>query len=399
MAVPQQALSTAMATFQSGFVSIQRDFLGYGLTTFLLLLTIAFVIKFLEYAANKDVAENLPNFVRELLIAGFFYSVMLNLSWLSTLPASANQIGMGYLGTVDPSSIIVQGVNIANTIMKPLEDAGILATGATMFIGLICSVVIMFCLINIALNVAVTMVVTQALISMSPLFLAGGAFQASRQVARNVIDAIIANSVKLIGYYLVIYIGNKTLSVMVSQIDKSFNPLSASIDQYCYIVAVTALYYSLAKTLPDQLAKLVSGVVQENRGTEIGAAAIALQRAASMLAPAGAAAKAIAAPVATEAMKMAGATLSNVLANYSQMAASTGTSGIQAAGKAASSSFGNLVKSTGGAVADKYRDIASRLSGGAGNPNVKSVSERMHQSTQSTKAQTQASQTQAESKK
>ncbi len=391
MAVPQQALSTAMSTFKSAFVTIQQDFLGYGQSIYFLLLTIAFVLKFLEYAAGKDVAETMPHWIRELLVASFFYTVMVNLSWLSTLPASANTIGLSYLGSIDPSSIILQGVNMANIIMNPLVDAGIMSVGATMIIGIICSVVIMYCLINIALNVAVTMIVTQALISMSPLFLAGGAFQASRQVARNVIDAIIANSVKLAGYYLVIYIGNKTLNTMMSQIDKSFDPTTTSIDQYCYIVAVTALYYAVAKTLPDQLAKLISGVVQENRGTEIGAAAMAMQRMASTLAPLASTAKAAVAPVAAEALKMAGSTMANALANYRQIASSTGSSGMSTVGKATGNAFGNLAKSTGGTLADKYRDLASRMTGGAGNPNVKSASERMHQATQSTKAQTQAS--------
>ena len=393
MAVSQQALSTAMATFQSGFVTIQRDFLGYGQAIYFGLLTIAFVLKFLEYAASKDVAETVPLWIRELLAAGFFYTVMMNLSWLSSLPQSANSIGLGYLGTVDPSSIILQGINIANMIMKPLIAAGFFEAGAAILVGLVCSVVVMYCLINVAVNVAVTMIVTQALISMSPIFLAGGAFHPSRQMARNVIDAIIGNSVKLVGYFLVIYIGNKTLTSIMAQIDGTFNVASISIDQYGCIVAVTALYYALAKTLPDQLAKLVTGLVQENRGTELGAAAMAMQRMANTLAPLAQIAKTTGLPVAAEALKMAGSTMANALANYRQIASSAGTGGLATAGKATSSAFGNLAKSTGGAVADKYRDLASRTTGGSGNSNVKSVSERMHQATQSTKAQTQASQT------
>lgn len=353
MSVPQDALTAATKTFQTGFIGIQNDFLGYGQSIFYYLLLIAIVLRGLEYMAKGDIGSNLPEWTRELLIAMFFYTLMLNLPWLSSLPNSATKIGLGYLGTVDPSSIVVQGVNVENKILDPILNAGLLDAGAAMIVGIIASVVVAFCMINIAINVALTLIITQALISISPLFLAAGAFRPSVQVARNLIDAIIGNTVKLIGYYIVIYVGNKSITTVMGQIDGTFSATSSSVDQYGYIIAVVALYYAAAKTLPEQLAKLVSGVVQENRGTEIGAAAMAMQKMATSLAPLASQA----ARMSAGGVSIAGSTLANAMANYRQISSSQG-GGIGAATKATASALGNLAKSTGGSVADKFRSIS-----------------------------------------
>lgn len=374
MAVSQQALTSATQAFQHGFMLIQHDFLGYGQAIFFALLTIAVVLGGLEHARSGDISSSLPQWMHEILIAMFFYTVMQNLDWLASLPNSANKIGLGYLGSIDPSSIIMQGINIENKIMQPLLKAGLFESGASMLVGMISAVVVAYCMINIAINVAVTLIVTQGLISTSPLFLSAGAFKVSRQVARNLIDAIIGNTVKLIGYYLVIYIGNTAIATMISQIDGTFNPDVASIDQYGFIIAITALYFALAKTLPDQLAKLVSGVVQENRGTEIGAAVTAMQRVATSVAPLSATLKS----ATLGSTGIVSATARNALANYRQNT-SGGAGVIKAATKSGATGLGNLAKSSAGVIADKFRAASS---GG--------VTNRMAQATRTAQAQTQA---------
>lgn len=377
MATPSDSLTAATNTFKTTFIEIQHDFLGYGQTLFFSLLIIACVLKFLEYSANKDVAETLPHWIKELLTISFFYTLMINLPWLSSLPNSAKQIGLSYLKKTDPSTIVTTGITMAAKILKPLNDAGILNFSAMTLIGVICAGVVVFCMVSIAVNVAVTLIVTQALISISPLFLAGGAFYATRQMARNAIDTIIGNSVKLLGYYLVIYAGNKTIDELMTQIAGTFDPKTVALDQYGLIIAVTTLYYAMAKTLPDQLAKLATGLVQDNRGTDIGTAAVALQKIASSLTPFSKMASSTIAAAAKNRTNTEGSRG----ANYQEIKSNSGRGGISAASKAATSAIGNLAKSTGGALANKYKDLASKDTGGASNPNAKSVSQRMNQST------------------
>lgn len=393
--VPSDALTTAANTFKTTFQGIQSDFFGYGQAIFFGLLTIGIVLKALEYAWTKDVTESLPDWIRELIGAGFFWTVMQNISWLSSLPNSANVIGSKYVSGIDPSSIILQGVMMTNTIMQPLSKAGLLKAGAAMFIGIGCCFVIMFCLINIAMNVAVTAICTQGIISISPLFLAAGAFKPSSPIARNAIDAVIGNSVKLMGYYIVIFAGNKALTAMAGQISGTFDPNSQSFDQYSYIIAVVALFYAVAKTFPDQIARLVTGVIQENRGINAMAAAMAAVSVAAKAMPAAAAAAA-AAKTAGSAFKpaaqAAGATMANALANYREISSSNPSSTMASkAGAALKQAVGTTAGATASNVSDRFRDLASRATGGGGS-NVASVAERVNKVTNSTKAQTQANQ-------
>lgn len=393
MALSQDALTFATETFRSSFIGIQADFLGYGQSIFFILLTITIVWKGLEYGWSKDITESMPSFIRELIGAMFFYSVMMNVVWLTSLPKSAMVIGQKYIVNLDPSSIIVQGVVMCNTLMTPLIKAGLWDAGASLIVGLIACGAIMFCLINIAINVAVTTVITQALISVSPLFLAAGALKQSSQIARNLIDSIIGNTVKLIGYFLVIYAGTKAITTMSAQIDGTFDPATSSIDQFSYIVSVVGLYYGVAKTLPDQFAKLVTGVLQENRGIDAVAAAMSAMRIASNVMPAAKVATTAVSAVSGAVGKTAGSTMANALANYKSISSSQATGGSSVGAKiagAGGAAIGNLAKSAGGAVADRYKDLASRVTGGGGNSNIKSVAERMNSATQATKSQTQA---------
>ena len=387
--VPSDALTSAMNTFKTTFVSFQQDFFGYGQAIFFSLLTIAIVLKALEYAWTKDITESLPDWIRELIGVSFFWTVMQNISWLSSLPNSANAIGSKYVAGIDPSSIILQGVIMTNTIMQPLNKAGLLSAGAAMLVGIGCCFVIMFCLINIAMNVAVTAICTQGIISVSPLFLAAGALKQSSPIARNAIDAVIGNSVKLMGYYLVIFAGNKALTTMAGQISGTFDPNSQSFDQYTYIIAVVALFYGVAKTFPDQLARLVTGVIQENRGINAMAAAMAAVSVAAKAMPAAAAAAKTAGSAFKPAAQAAGATMANALANYREISSSNPNSSTASkAGAALKQAVGTAAGATANNVSDRFRDLASRATGGGGN-NVKSVAERVYQNTQSVKSQTQ----------
>lgn len=395
--VPSDALSSAANIFKTSFQGIQSDFFSYGQAIFFTLLTISIVFKALEYGWTKDITEGLPDWIRELIGAMFFWTVMQNLSLLASLPNSANFMGGKYLPALDPSSIILKGVIMTNTIMQPLAKAGLMDAGiAAMFIGIICCVVIIFCMVNIALEVAVTLICTQGIISISPLFLAAGAFKPSSQIARNAIDAVIGNSVKLLGFYLVIFAGNKAVDSMSAQIDGTFNQSSTSFDQYSYIIAVVALYYSVAKTFPEQVARLVTGVIQENRGINaMAAAAAALSVAAKSYQAATKATEALktASNIAKPGVQAGGATMANALANYREIASSNPANSIaKNAGAAAKQALGTVGKATAGNIADRFRDLGSKLTGGSSS-GVSSISDRVNKSTNAVKAQTQANQT------
>lgn len=393
MTVPANSLTIAADSFKTAFAGFQDTFFSYGQDIFFILLTISIVLKGIEYAWTKDLTESMPDWLRELFGAMFFYTIMQNLKWLITLPASANFIGASIGLVIDPSSIVLKGVTISNKIMQPLQKAGFLDSGLAMLIGIICCVAIMFCMISIAMNVAVTLICTQGLISISPLFLCAGAFKPSAPIARNLIDAIIGNSIKLIGFYLTIYAGNKAMDIMANSIDGTFSPTTSSFDQYCYIIAVVTLFYAVAKTFPEQLARLVSGVIQENRGISAMAAATAavsaVAKTQTMTSTALKAAQ-IAGGVLAPIGRAAGAVVANTMAHYRQISSSqSSASAVSKTARAMGNALTTTAKETGNAVSDRFRDITNRATGGS-SQSIKSVAERIYQNTQRTNAKTQA---------
>jgi type IV secretory pathway TrbL component len=132
--------------------------------------------------------------------------------------------------------------------------------------------------ISIALELALTMIVTTALISAATFFLGFGALDATSSFARQTLDLILGNCVKLLGIYLVVAAGSQTITAAVSSIPASI----IAFDPYAWIVAVVLLFWMVAKHLPPQMARIVSGSVLDSPHTNAAAMALATIRYAEL---------------------------------------------------------------------------------------------------------------------
>lgn len=269
---------------------------------------------------------------------------------------------------MDPSSVIWQGMSISNKLIQLLVSAGFWDGGGTMYIGVVCIIVIMFCFIGVAVGAVVTMVVLQALIMISPLFLAAGAFKPSRQMAKNVINLIIANSAKLLGYYLIIYMGNSVIvgdsgtsgvpgspetTGFISQIDPTFNVDTFSMNQFGIIVAVAILYYTLSRIIPSQFAKLVSSSLMSNSDLD---ASISL--AISKMTEGSSSSSISTSSIGS--FPSSRSSMASAMANYRQVIESGSISSSSiAAGRilADRSGFSGVAKSSNNTVSDYYKNI------------------------------------------
>ena len=267
-----QVLTAATQDFIHIFDGYFKDFFKWGQWIFLSLLTINLVILCLWHAFDREsIADSLGQFIRKFFVIAIFYTLMINHAWLLQLAESATAMGQTLTGaSVDPSSVVGMGIAIANNVWNAVKSFNPFTITSGAILLIITYVVIVFSFISIALQLAVTMIVTQLLIIISTFFLGFGALGSTSQIARNTLDVILANCVKLLGIYLVVGAGSKVISIIESVIQNNTN----TTDMYWWLLSAVLLFWMLAKNIPEQLAKIVTGVIQDTHGHS--AAAIAM---------------------------------------------------------------------------------------------------------------------------
>ncbi len=355
-------LTTAAQTYMTAFGSYINVFLGWGQWLFFSLLTMNLIWLFLWNAFDRDsIVDSMGQFIRKFFVIALFYTIMLHHDWLLQILQSAQIMGGKLTGAqTDPSSIISQGIGIANKVIQPVEAASILTFGLGELVAFIVYLVVLFVFISIALQLALTLIITTALITVSTFFLGFAALSSTTQVARNTLDAILASCIKLLGLYLVIAAGSKTITTIVTIIPVKL----ISFDPYAWIVATTLLFWLLAKNLPDQLAKIFTGVLQEHRGADAAAIAMALTQYARMATGVGGAVAGAAAGVAGGVAKTAGSSLYNAASHY-QQARTEGLGRTASTMKAGVGTAGDAVSSAKGSISDHFSHLASKSSGGS----------------------------------
>jgi type IV secretory pathway TrbL component len=329
----------------------------------------------LWYAFDKSsFSESMPDFIKRFFLIALFYTIMINPQWLLSVLQTVEVMGKTLThAPIDPSSILSQGIGIANKILLPVEKSSILTMGFGIIIIGVVYLIIMAAFISIALDLALTLIITTALITVATLFLSFSALGATSQIARQALDAVLGNCVKLLGIYLVVAAGAKTITTVASSIPTSL----LSFDPYMWIVAVVMLFWLLAKNLPMQIAKIVSGALQENQGTNAAALAISAVRTAQMATSAtnkvGAATASLAA--------IAGSSIANAKAHFDKASATPGTRTLSNMGSAVGSAVKDMGGAIGGKLTDQFKNISSKLAGGQGAQNPSSgFAQRMNAS-------------------
>jgi len=366
-------LTTASNSYMHTFSSYLSQFLSWGQWLFFSLVVINIVWICLWHAFDRhSLAESLPKFIKQFFVIALFYTFMMNPNWLSLVMKTAEAMG-GTLthAPIDPSSIISEGIGLGNKIIIPIEKSSLFTIGFGLIIVAIVYIIIQFVFISIALELALRLIITTALISISTFFLGFAALGATSQIARQALDVILGNCVKILGIYLVVAAGSQT----IVSVSKSLPMGIASFDAYCWIVAVVLLFWLIAKNLPNQMAKIVSGAIQESRGTDAAALTMAAISYARMAMPAAS----VASSAVQAAGKIAGSTIFNAGAHFDRASSATGSAGI-GLGAAVGGSAAHLGKALTGVVSDHFKNVASKLAGGPGSQKaIKGVSERMYE--------------------
>jgi P-type conjugative transfer protein TrbL len=249
-------LFTAAQTYMTIFSDYLNQFLAWGKWLFFSLLIINIVWMALWYACERySFADNMPAFIKKFFVITFFYTIIANPDWLNEILTTMQFMGNTLThAPIDPSSVIAQGIGVANKILASIEKSSLLASGFGLIIIAIVYVTILFAFISIALDLALTLIVTTALISMATFFLGFSALGITTQIAWRTLDIILANCIKLLAIYLVVAAGSQTIVNISAAIPGKIE----SFDPYVWITAVVLLFWLLAKNLPQQLIKIIS---------------------------------------------------------------------------------------------------------------------------------------------
>ena len=379
-------VTTASESYMSTFHGFVTQFTAWGQWIFLSLVTINIVWMCLWYAFDRhSFSESMPGFIKKFFSIAFFYTIMMNPSWLMDLLKTAQFMGQTLThAPIDPSSLISQGIGLANKVIAPVKESSLLTAGFSLIILALVYIIILFVFISIALDLALTLIITTALISTASFFLGFAALGATSQIARQTLDVILGNCIKLLGIYLVVATGSQTISAIAEYIPTTTDQLKAfGFDYYAWIVAAAVLFWLIAKNLPMQLARIVTGAIQETRGADAAALGVAAVKYAELaVAPLRTASSVIQGTATT-----LGSTGFNAAAHFSHGMSMNGNLA-QGVGSAVGGSATDLAKSVAGNIADHFKHIASKLAGGPGvSQSISGVSERMYHAAKDIKSE------------
>ena len=267
-------LSESTAIYMHSFESYATKFMVYGKEFFAVLFAINIAWLAMWYAFDKDsLVDSLSGFIKKFFIAMIFYMLMISPSWLASIISSTTAMGKGITGAtgVDPTSIINQGFDIGFKMLDVIKKTSILKgffSSLTMFFTFI---IIIFCFMNVALEVAVTQIVSTALAMFACFSLSFSGFGATASIARNTIDALIGNCFKLLGYYIVIGTATTTFTGLAGSITES----AAKNLKICgWLCACTLLMWLLSKNLPAVFEKIGGGLAGEIQGATVSSMAM-----------------------------------------------------------------------------------------------------------------------------
>ena len=273
-------LSAAVNEYLMALGHLSAQFTQWGKMLFCGLLVINMMWFWVWLGFQKgEFDQGLVIFLKKFFIMLVFYTLMINHQFFMSLLQSAQVMGKTLThGDSDPSSIISDGIALSNQLIRPILSFNLFKITFGVINIMICYFIILFVFMTVALRLAVALIETTALITVSSFFLGFAALSATSKIAHSMIEAIIASCVKLVGLYLVIGTGMAVIQHLAQFIPAH----EATFDDYWWLLSVVLLFWCLSKSLPDLLARLVSVVVSNDSHVDTAALVMTGVKYASM---------------------------------------------------------------------------------------------------------------------
>lgn len=309
--------------------------------------------------AGESLQRLASRFIQLSFSFGFFYGLIeLGSQWIPDLLNGFIQLGQeGGVQSLDPSSIINQGLSISNAIFQGFFNWGLLGHPFVSLIGAVVCLAILVIYALIAAELTIILVKTYAVISLSGLFFAFGASDYTREMAQRYIASAIGLGLQLMMLYLLLGVGqhigeNWAQMTKVAADNHELMPMFV-------ILAAVIVYYMVIKHIPVFIASLSGASGLRHYGEASVSSALGAAFFSSRLAN-------TAKNMGFGAVR-AGAQIGTTAAHLSKTAASQfKTHGFNAKGfsGAAKSTVGSFAKATANTVKDISRGEKKNLSFG-----------------------------------
>lgn len=241
---------------------------GYAERLFWMLALIQFIWTFMPLVFKQaDLGEIVGELMRFILVIGFFWALLQFASeWAEAVVNSFRQAGASAAGlgetAIRPGDIFGTAIELANTI-GDVETWNPL----TAFMVALAGVLVLLCFAFIAAFMGLTIIESYVVINASVLFMGFGASQWTREYAMAIVRYAVSVGAKL--FILTLIVGLITDSA--KQWQAAYNHDDASMWTMIGLAFACAYF---AKTIPELVAGMISGV-SAGGGSSIGGMAAA----------------------------------------------------------------------------------------------------------------------------
>ena len=207
--------------------------------------------------------ESLQSFITRLVQLGFSFGFFYTLiqfgdQWIPQLLNGFIHLGqMAGISSLDPSSIIDQGLSISGAIFKGFFDWGLLGHPFVSLVGgAVCiSILVLYGLM--AAELAIALVKSYILVATGSLFFAFGASEYTQDMAKSYFRAAIGLGLQLMSLYLLLGVGQNVGSEWATM--TALAAKNHELMPMLVILAAVIVYYTILKNIPPFIAGL-SGI-------------------------------------------------------------------------------------------------------------------------------------------
>ena len=237
----------------------QVESAGMHLMVILIVIQMSLKISKNIITGEGNAAGMMVTTIKHLVILSILYYLITNAgTLLPELFNSFSQLGIAgsNITSLDPSSVVNEGLTIASAIIQGFSSYGVLTDIAFAFFGVFCCIAIVICYGLIAADLMITLIESYFLVAVSSLFIAFGSTSYTLPMAREYLGMTIGVGIKLMMLYVMIAIGVQLGNDWAQLISQA----TQAKDWTTYLgVAVGAIiYYLIVKTVPARIASAAS---------------------------------------------------------------------------------------------------------------------------------------------
>lgn len=210
---------------------------------------------------KNDVTSLWTELLKKIISISFFYFILLNAqTWIPAIIKGFMVAGAGAsnVSTLDPGSILDQGISIATSVFVPLTHNGILnaLNIGGWLVAIFVAIIILICFASIAALLVVTLVESYIVVGAGVLMLGFSSSRWTSQFATNYLMYAINVGVKLFVLYLIVGVGANVANTWGNLI---LTGGLTNLTPFFEVLGGAMVYAFLAQSIPDKASSIISG--------------------------------------------------------------------------------------------------------------------------------------------